>query len=387
MEIELIVIGSELMLGETADTNTQAIARMLRDGGLALRRVTLVGDDPEHIAAAVREAAGRADAIITTGGLGPTVDDPTRAAVARAAGVELIFHDELWEAIRDRFARLNRPVTENNRQQAFLPGGAAALPNPFGTAPGFSLEIGRTLLCAVPGVPGEMKPMIREHVLPLLVRRGGRREIIRMRTILIVGLGESQIDDRIGRWEHSENPAVGLAAHAGITDVRITGRGPDEAGAWELIAKAEKEIRSALEGYLLGTDADTLAGQVLRRLPPNSSLVTLECGTGGALCGALSRESSALFCGGLVLSGALRPEEDLPSALHAWRQERKATHAIGLSLQPAGHGFRSESILLVDDSEQREQRSQSATFEIAAEWGANTALIALWKALGESRSG
>jgi nicotinamide-nucleotide amidase len=387
MDIELIVIGSELMLGEIADTNTQAIARMLREGGSFLQRATLVGDEPEQIAAAVREAAGRADAVITTGGLGPTVDDPTRAAVARAAGVELVFHDELWEAIRARFARLNRPVTENNRQQALLPAGAAALPNPFGTAPGFSLKIGRTLLCAVPGVPGEMKPMIRDHVLPLLVQRGGRREIIRMRTIHIVGLGESQIDDRIGRWEHSENPAVGLAAHAGMTDVRITGRGPDEAGAWELIAKAEKEIRSALEGYLLGTDADTIAGQVLRRLPPKASLATLERGTGGALCGALSRESSALFCGGLVLSGVLRPEEELSSALRSWRQERTATHAIGLSLQPAGNGFRSECILLVDDSEQREQRSQFATFEIAAEWAANTALIALWKALGESPSG
>jgi competence/damage-inducible protein CinA-like protein len=381
MHIELIVIGSELTAGDVADTNTQSIARMLREAGFEVRRVTVVGDSLEQIAAAVREGLDRADALITTGGLGPTVDDPTRAAVARAAGVELVFHPELWEAIEARFARLGRPVSENNRQQAFLPAGAAALPNPNGTAPGFSLECGRALLCAVPGVPGEMRPMIRDQVLPLLAQRAGRREVIRTRTIHVVGLGESQIDDRIGRWERAENPTAGLAAHAGMTDVRLTGRGADEAGAWAAIAAAEKDIRSALEGHVAGTDGETLAGMVLECLPSPATLATVEWGTDGALAGALGREGSDRFYGGLVLAGTAREREDFPAAVQKWRNERQATHAIGLALERVSDGFRLEGKLFLGESEQTFRQQFFAPREIAVEGSVNTALIALWKAV------
>jgi len=381
MRIELIVIGSELTAGAVVDTNTQTIARMLRDAGFEVQRVTVVGDELEAIAAAVREAAARADILITTGGLGPTVDDPTREAIARAAGVELSFHQELWEPIRARFARLDRPVSENNRQQAFLPAGAEALPNPNGTAPGFSLTIGRSLLCAVPGVPGEMKAMIREWVLPLIAGRGGRGEVIRTRTIHVVGLGESIIDDRIGRWERSQNPVAGLAAHAGMTDVRLTGRGADEAGAWAAIAAAEQDIRSALEGHILGTDEETLAAQVLRRLPDRASLATVECGTGGALAGALSREGSELFRGGFVLAGTDREGGDFPSIVRQWRIERHATHAVGLTLREEENGFLSESLLLVGESARQLRQRYLVPREMAIEGSINAALIALWKAL------
>jgi nicotinamide-nucleotide amidase len=379
MVIELIVIGSELTAGAVADTNTQTIARMLREAGFEVQRVTVVGDSPEHIAAVVREGLARADALITTGGLGPTVDDPTRAAVARAAGVALVFHPELWETIRTRIARLNRPISENNRQQAFLPAGAEALANPNGTAPGFFLESGRALLCAVPGVPGEMQPMIRNLVLPLLARRSGRREIIRTRTIHVAGLGESLIDDRIGRWERAENPTAGLAAHAGMTDVRLTGRGTDEEGAWAAIAAAEEDIRSALEGYVLGIDEETPAGQVLRRLPDGAGLATVERGTDGALAGALSREGSDRFRGGLVLAPGFR--ENFASIVRLWREERQSTHAIGLNLHRKAEGFQSEGVLLIGDSVLPIRNRSLAAQGMAVEWGVNTALIALWKAL------
>jgi competence/damage-inducible protein CinA-like protein len=381
MRIELIVIGSELTAGDVADTNTQSVARTFREAGLEVQRVTLVGDSLEQIAAAVREGLDRADALITTGGLGPTVDDPTREAVARAAGVELVFHPELWDTIRARFARLNRPISDNNRRQAFLPAGAAALPNPNGTAPGFALECGRSFLCAVPGVPGEMRPMIREQVLPLLASRAGRREVIRTRTIHVVGLGESIIDDRIGRWERSENPTAGLAAHAGMTDVRLTGRGADEAGAWAAIAAAEKEILSALEGHVLGTDEETLAGMILQCLPSRASLATVECGTDGALAGVLGREGSDRFYGGLMLAGTAREREDFPASVRKWRNERQATHAIGLALEGASDGFRSEGTLLIGESERAFRQQFFAPREMAVEGSVNTALIALWKAL------
>jgi competence/damage-inducible protein CinA-like protein len=386
MIIELIVIGSELTAGAIVDTNTQTIARMLREAGFDVQRVTMVGDNLEQIAAAVREAANRADAVITTGGLGPTVDDPTREAVARAAGVEPEFHPELWETIRTRFTKLGRPLSENNRQQAFLPAGAEALPNPYGTAPGISMEIGRALLCAVPGVPGEMKAMIREQVLPLLARRGGG-EVIRTRTIHVVGLGESQIDDRIGRWERAENPVAGLAAHAGVTDVRLTGRGADEAGAWDAIAAAEKDIRSALEGHILGIDEETLARQVLRCLPTGATLATVECGTGGVLAGVLGREGSEFFCGGLVLTETDREREDFPAVVGQWRIERQATHAVGVTLQQDADGFRSEGVLLIGESAQQIRQRFLVAQEIAIEVSVNTALITLWKALKQIPSG
>lgn len=384
MNIELVVIGSELTAGAVADTNTQTIARMLRDAGFEVQRVTVVGDHLEQIAAAIREAAARADAVITTGGLGPTVDDPTRDAVAHAAGVEAEFHPELWETIRARFARMNRPVSENNRRQAFLPAGAEALPNPNGTAPGFSLTIGRALVCAVPGVPGEMKAMVRDQIVPLLARRGGTREVIRSRSLHVVGLGESIIDDRIGRWERSENPTVGLAAHAGMTDVRISGRGADEAAAFAAISAAEQDIRSALEGHILGIDEETLAGQMLRRLPAGASLVSVEYGTGGALAGRLSREGSASFGGGLVLVGIDREREEFPAIVRQWRIERQATHAVGLALGEEDGAFPSDAVLLVGESERKFAQRFLVPWEMAVEGSVTAALIAFWNALGQN---
>jgi competence/damage-inducible protein CinA-like protein len=386
MRIELIVIGSELTAGAIADTNTQAIARMLREAGFEVQRVTVIGDNLEQIAAAVREAAARADAVITSGGLGPTVDDPTREAVARAAGVELVFHPELWEAIQARFAQLNRPISENNRKQANLPAGADGLPNPNGTAPGFSMAIGRALVCAVPGVPGEMRAMIREQVLPRIFQRGGG-EAIRTRTIHVVGLGESLIDERIGRWERSENPVAGLAAHSGMTDVRLTGRGADEAGAWAAIAIAEQDIRSALEGHILGTDEETPAGQILRLLPAAARLATVEGGTGGALAGALERECSNLYCGGLVLSTAGGEGAEFLSRVKQWRAERNATHIIGLNLKKESDGFRSEGILLIGEASKQIRQQFLAPRETAVEGSVNSALIAMWRALQQTPAG
>jgi len=137
---EILAIGTEILLGEIVDTNTQAIARALRDIGLDLFRTATVGDNAERIALAVQDALQRAQVVITTGGLGPTVDDATREGIARAMGVELEFRPELWEWILERFDRYGVKPTENNRRQAMLPAGAAAIQNPMGTAPAFRVE-------------------------------------------------------------------------------------------------------------------------------------------------------------------------------------------------------------------------------------------------------
>src|SRR4030042_5061373 len=140
---EIITIGTEILLGEIIDTNAQFIARKLRDAGIDLYRKTTVGDNTHRIAQAIQQSLERCDIVLTTGGLGPTVDDPTREAVALALGVELEYREDLWEQIQARFQRFGRQPTENNRRQAYIPKGAIAIENPVGTAPIFIVELGK----------------------------------------------------------------------------------------------------------------------------------------------------------------------------------------------------------------------------------------------------
>lgn len=378
MAVELVIIGSEMLLGETLDTNTQAIARALREEGFTLQRVTTVSDDRDQIAGEIRSAAARADAVITTGGLGPTVDDPTRAAAAQAAGVELVFDARLWEGIQNRFARQKRIATENNRVQACLPAGAEVLLNPYGTAPGFAVAVGNSLVCSMPGVPAEMAPMLRERVIPLLRARLGPQHVIRTRTLHVAGLTESQIDDRVGDFEKMENPVVGLAAHPGRTDVRITARGREEVGALEIISRAETDMRARLEGYIFGADQETLAGAALRCLG-SGTLVSAEWGTGGALAAALGIETVGGFRIGMVLPAAEVSPVLLMETLKVMRAEHGATHALGACLAAAADGFQAEFLLLAGDYLHREQRLFLVPAQAARQWTAAIALTLLWK--------
>jgi competence/damage-inducible protein CinA-like protein len=381
MAVEILTIGSEILLGEIADTNTQVIARALREEGFDLQRVVAVGDDPGCIAEAVRSAAGRSDGVIITGGLGPTVDDPTRAAVAAAAGKELVFHPELWESIQTRFRIQGRIPTENNKTQAYQPDGAEVLPNPNGTAPGFAVAIGRALVLSLPGVPSEMECMLRDHALPLLHRHLGSRFTIRMRILHTAGLPESQIDERIGEFEKMENPIVGLAAHPRMTDIRITARGESEAGALERIAVVEKEIRARLGAHVFGADGETLAGVALRSLPAGGSLLSAEWGTGGALAEALSAGPAAGFRMGLVM-----PREDfstlnMADRLRALQSQHGASHTLGVSMTPRPFGFEAEVVLVKKDARLSEKRIFLLPEGAARLWAASTALIFLWQAL------
>jgi competence/damage-inducible protein CinA-like protein len=381
MGVEIIAIGSELLLGETADTNTPHIAQALRGRGFELQRATIVGDRLEAIVDALRGAADRADAVIITGGLGPTVDDPTRQAAADAAEVGLVFHPELWEGIRARFQKLKRVASENNRQQAYLPEGAIALPNPNGTAPGFAMTLGRSLLLAMPGVPHEMEAMLADQVLPALERRRGKTSILGKRTLHAGGLGESQIDELVGRWESMENPTVGLAAHAGMTDIRITARGEDEREVLRLIASAETDIRAALGDHLFGADGETLAGAILRLLPEGAGLATAEYGTGGRLAGLLSAEDSNRFRGALVAGNAAYAAQDPAPMIADWRRKSSATHGIGLALRPLREGYQSEYALSLPDREITGHRVHLMPLQAASQWAAVSALFLLWSEL------
>jgi nicotinamide-nucleotide amidase len=284
MNAEIITSGTELLLGETVDTNSTYIARALRDIGVNLYFKTSVGDNVERMALALRQALARADVVIITGGLGPTVDDVTREAVVSATGRELALVPECLAQIETIFARWGRPVGENNKRQAYLPEGAVPIQNPVGTAPGFILEAAEGTIIALPGVPREMERLLGDAVLPYLRGRlgaGGR--IIKARTLHTVGLGESWIDERIDAQMRSANPTVGLAAHSGIVDLRITARAEDAAAADAMIAGMEAQVRAAIGDVSIFGVGDDKLEQVTADLLAQAEvkLAIVESATGG----------------------------------------------------------------------------------------------------------
>ncbi len=266
MNAEIITIGTELLLGEIVDTNAVAIARRLRSIGLDLYYMTTVGDNLERIARAVTIAQQRASVIITTGGLGPTVDDVTREAVAQATGRRLVLSPELLAQIEAFFARLQRPMSPNNRRQAYIPEGAKPIPNPVGTAPGFIVETQHGAIICLPGVPREMEYLMDHAVLPYLRERFHLQGIIKVHILRTVGIGESEIDARIADLMTSPNPTVGLSAHAGQTDVRVTAKAQTEEEAHRLLTDMVNRVRERLGVVIYGENDETVEGVVQRLL-------------------------------------------------------------------------------------------------------------------------
>ncbi|PWH17324.1 MAG: competence/damage-inducible protein A [Ardenticatenia bacterium] len=288
MHAEIVVTGTELLLGELVDTNSAMLARMLREIGLDLYYKTVVGDNRERIAAVLRLALERSDIVLTSGGLGPTVDDVTREAVADVTGRPLVFHQHLLDQIAARFARFGRPMSENNRRQAYVPEGAIILENREGTAPGFIVEDPRGTIICLPGVPRELEHLMRTYVLPYLKRRLGQEMVILPRVLRTCSIGESQIDAQIGDLMRGSNPTVGLAAHAGQVDIRITAKASTHAEAEQLIAPVEAEVRRRLGDVIFGSDGETLEGVVSELLVQrDATLALVDSLTGGQVADML----------------------------------------------------------------------------------------------------
>ncbi len=264
------------------DTNAVHIARQLRTIGLDLHYMTTVGDNLERIAHVIDIALNRVDVVITSGGLGPTVDDVTREAVAKATGRELVFSPELLEQIRAFFKRVGRRMSENNQRQAYVPRGAVPVPNPVGSAPAFIVETDRGVVISLPGVPREMKYLLETVVLPYLKERFQLQAVIKTRLLRTVAAGESAIDAAIADLMELSNPTVGLAAHPGQTDIRITAKAATEEEADALIAPVEAEIRKRLGEVIYGVDAEQVEDVVAhllrkRRWQVALAQVGLEC--------------------------------------------------------------------------------------------------------------
>ena len=364
---EIITIGTEILLGDIVDTNAQFLARMLRDAGIDLYRKTTVGDNPRRIAQAIQQSMERCEIVITTGGLGPTVDDPTRDAVASAMGVETEFHPELWEQIQARFRRFNRPPTENNRRQAYIPKGAKAITNPVGTAPAFVFETDRQAVIALPGVPREMEYLTRNAVLPYLRERYNLHETIKTRIIHTAGAGESQIDDLIGDLEALSNPTVGLAAHTGQVDVRITAKAESDAEADRLIHPIEEIIRQRLGEWIYGADGETLEDNALQTVSRKGwTLVAVEAGLNGTLIRGLAAGHGP-FLGGEMLTETPTPDE-LSQFTEGYRQSRMASVGLGVAVVPAGEKQDVLLVLITPEGTQRYTRPYGGPPEYAPRW-------------------
>ena len=306
MRAEIVTTGTELLLGQIDDTNATYLARQLRDLGIDLYYRTTVGDNELRIAQALEQALARADVVITSGGLGPTVDDVTREAVARATGRPLVLYPDLLAQIESFFARFGSPMSDNNRRQAHLPEGSIPIENPVGTAPAFIVEDERGTIITLPGVPRELYYLMEKAVVPYLLKRLGRRDVLVTRILRTVAVGESQVDQAIADLEASANPTVGLSAHPGQTDVRIVAKAATEAEAEALVADFEAKIRDRLGAAIYATGAATLEAVVAGALAGRgASLAVAETLTQGDLSRRLARHPDA-FRGGVVAADGPR---------------------------------------------------------------------------------
>src|SRR5262249_25628585 len=232
MRIEIICTGDEVLTGKIVNTNFSYMSQKLEDVGLSVEWETTVGDDRESLLQAFQPAGGRADAVIVNGGLGPTVDDLSQEIAARAAGVELVLHEEWLKRMEEFFQRRSRIMPPNNRKQAMLPSTAEMLDNPIGTACGFALDIGKARFFFTPGVPRELHRMLTEQIVPRLLARTGAATQIFLKRFHSYGLGESHVDSLLEGVEAlvpDGSVKLGFRAHYPQLETKLTVRGADKA--------------------------------------------------------------------------------------------------------------------------------------------------------------
>lgn len=291
--VEILTIGDELLRGDIVDTNAAWLGERLFEAGLPVGEVRTVGDALEPLVATLRALGERADVAVASGGLGPTEDDRTMEAAARAAGVGRALHEPSLGAMRERFARIDFEMTPNNVEQARIPVGSEALPNAAGTAPGFAMAIGRCRAFFLPGVPREMEAMFAREVAPRLAGLGRRRFV---RTLRVFRMGESHVDHRL---RGIETPGVSLHFQTRFPENLVKLVSDDEAA----LARAEAAVRERLGGVVYGADDETLPARAGAALAARGATVAVAESCTGGIVGALLTDvpgASAWFRGGVV---------------------------------------------------------------------------------------
>ena len=306
MKLEVLTIGTELLLGYTVDTNAAELGRALAAAGAEITRRTTVADRPEAIRAGVAEALDRAGFVITTGGLGPTRDDMTKTVVAELFGKRLVLDERLLAGIQARFDRLGRTMPAINRTQAEVPEGAVILPNARGTAPGLWVEdAGGRVVVLLPGVPREMRGLLVEEVLPRIVaRQGGERRVVLSRTVRTTGVSESALAERVGPIEPDIAPLTlaYLPSVQGV-DLRVTAWGLELKDAEARLADVVRRLKAAVGEHGYGEEDADLAAVLLEALRTGRHrLAVAESCTGGMLAERITNipGASDTFIGGVV---------------------------------------------------------------------------------------
>lgn len=282
MKCEIISVGTELLLGQIANTNSKFISEMLTTLGIDVYFQTNVGDNKSRLLECLKIASERSDLIILTGGLGPTIDDLTKETVAEFFSLRLVEDIDTKLKIQSYFKRSKRNLTQNNYKQSLFPEGAKILPNDNGTAPGFIIEKNKKIVVVLPGPPVELIPMFKNYVYSYLKPLSD--EIIVSKVIKMFGISESQVDEMVNNLLVSQNPTVAPLVGNGIVTLRITAKSDDPLKAKNMIDEYEKNIRKLLGEYIFGVDDDTLESVVLNLLKTkNLTLSTAESCTGGLL--------------------------------------------------------------------------------------------------------
>ena len=300
--IELVSIGSELLLGQIVDTNSAWISQRLAEVGANTYYKTTVGDNLRRMVEVLSQAVNRSDVVITGGGIGPTQDDLTREAVAEVFGVEVVTHEESMQELRDRYQRRGFIVTKNNEKQAQIPEGAKVVKNPNGTAPAFIMEGESATVICLPGVPFEMKWLVTNEVIPYLQGRFDLHETIHYRVLKVIDMGESAVDDKIGHLiAESSNPTVGVLARPGQVDVRIASRAESTEDALTMIEPMERQVRDILGQNVFGVDDETIesvVGELLSSI--GASIAVYEDLSGGAVAEVMRTTAGDLFIEGHI---------------------------------------------------------------------------------------
>jgi nicotinamide-nucleotide amidase len=311
MIAEILAVGAEIVSGAKLDTNSQWLSQRLGELGIATRYHTSIADDLAANVRTLQIAAERADVIIVSGGLGPTLDDLTRHAIAELAGVPLVLHEPSLLRIQEMFRTRGRVMPDRNRIQAEFPAGAAVLENPIGTAPGIWLELPRAnrepcRIAALPGVPSELKRMFVDQVVPRLPATG---VVIRHHVINCYGCGESQAEELLGDLTaRGRDPEIGITAHEATISLRIQAIATSEELCRNKIEAAAQQVRERLGRFVFGVEDEELQDVVLAALTQRlETLSTIDCGSRGWLASALMSavpESTSCLRGSLIFANA-----------------------------------------------------------------------------------